>query len=281
MKITYLSQAGKKFEPNDVIFKLENVDAAIASDAFNRHGVVVLEPSAENSAAQVAFDEMYETQASTRKIDEFNGINFCMESELSKDILAVERDSTVLQIVSEILKEAVERKAQPAMLGSKLMVKDKRFEGEVFLHQDSCYQLGRRKVTGFFLLSDLRKGELRKSTIRILVGTHKFGHLGDAGEIDREILEEDWPEIEMSQNRHTYVLIDPHCWHYSKAASLGDQVRGIYTFTYADLSPICTRMPGETRVINSNPFTENRIFKRSRVSRLKEMQRQLDSFKKS
>ena len=276
-KITYLPGVDIAFEKSDVVFPIGEVDIRIASNAFRKHGVVALEASADNHAAQAAFDEMYRTQASTRKIDEFNGVNFCLESALNPDLLAVEANDTVLRIVSEILKEEPTDLVEPAILGSKLIVKDKRFEGAVFLHQDSCYQLGRRKVTGFFLLSDLRQGPLRESTVRILVGTHKFGHLGDAGEINRDILEENWPEFEMSLGRHSYILMDPHCWHYSNAALLGDQVRGIYTFTYAEMGAICSRAPGKADIINANPFTENRIFNRSRVSRIKELQAQLNS----
>lgn len=276
MRMSYISQTGKDFDLDAVSFELETADPVAASAAFSAYGLIALHPAGENYTAQAAFDKMYRTQSGTRKIDEFNGVNFCIDHRLDDDILAVERHPTVLNVVSAILRDAGEIPPQPAILGSKLLVKDKRFEGGVFLHQDSCYQLGRRKVTAFFLLSDLREGALARSTIRILVGTHKFGHLGDAGEIDRDILDPEWPEFEMSLRRHSYVLMDPHCWHYSQAAPLRDQVRGIYTFTYANLSPLCKRLPGGSEQINSNPFTENRIFKRSRTSRLKELQAQLD-----
>lgn len=275
MGIAYLSQADQVFDRRAMCFSLDSVDPRIASAAFAEYGVVALLPTVDNTAAQIAFEEMYRTRAGTRQVDDFNGVNFCIDDQLSSDILAVERHPAVLKVVSAILQDSGETPHQPAILNSKLIVKDKRFEGSVFLHQDSCYQMGRRKVTAFFLLSDLREGELARSTVRVLVGTHKFGHLGDAGEIDRDILEPDWPEFTMSLRRHSYVLMDPHCWHYSEAAQLGNLVRGIYTFTYASLGPICRRMPGASEPINSNPFTENRIFKRSRTSRLKELQRQV------
>lgn len=278
VKVTYQSQFKKPVDLADLFFDIDDIDINKIEESFREHGVVAITTKEKNKKAQDAFDALYENKKSSREIDRFNGVNFCTDQELDPAILAIESDKSILDVVSRLLHDGgAQKHVQPSILNSKLLVKDARFSGEVFLHQDSCYQFGGRKVTVFFPLCDLTDPELNATTIKILLGTHKFGHLGDAGEINREVLEENWPEFEMKVREHTYVLMDPSSWHYSNSSALKNKPRSIYTFTYVENSALSKRLPGCRDDINRNAFTEGEVFIRSRVSRLKELQKTVDA----
>lgn len=279
-KIPYRSFFEEEFKKDEIFFSLDSLNIAYASSAFRKYGVIVIETNSLNHAAQAAFDGLYSQHNQNRIIDKVNGVNFFLDRKIHQDLLSVEANPNILRLISEVLIEnPADPPRIPAILGAKLLVKDKSYSGDVFLHQDSCYQFGRRKVTAFFPLCDLRYGALKASTIKILIGTHRFGHLGDAGEIDRSTLEDAWPEFEMAVKKHTYVLMDPHCWHYSNSADLTEEVRGVYTFTYAESNPFCLRSPGCEDIMNANNFIKNKIFKRSRVSKIVELQNTLEKLK--
>lgn len=277
-KVTYQSQFKKSVNIDDLFFDIDEIDINKIEESFREHGVVAVTTKEKNKKAQDAFDALYENKKNSREIDRFNGVNFCTDQELDPAILSIESNKTILDVVSRLLHDGgAQKHVEPSILASKLLVKDARFNGEVFLHQDSCYQSGRRKVTVFFPLCDLTDPELSATTIKILLGTHKFGHLGDAGEINREVLEDNWPEFEMKVREHTYVLMDPSCWHYSNSSALNNKPRSIYTFTYLENSALSQRLPGCKEVINRNAFTDGEIFIRSRVSRIKELQKTVDA----
>lgn len=277
-KVSYSAIVGEEaFDAESIEFSGNNFSLSAAVRAFDRHGLVVIHGDDSFARAQLEFDEAYRQIAPGRTIDKFNGVNFGIGEETPQAVLAVEAYAPVLDLVRRIILRG-STIADVGILSSKFIVKDAAFRGSVFLHQDSCYQLGNAKVTAFFLLSDLRSGALRASTIRALVGTHHFGHLGDAGEIDRSILEDDWPELEFAYDRHSFILMHPSIWHHSHEAAL-DEVRGVYTYTFVEDGPLCQRFPGDKEIRNDNGFTRGVIFNRSRASRLKEIQQELDALK--
>lgn len=276
-KVSFSQISNFKFNQDELFFDIDDFNLEIAKKIFKQFGVIVLKNKNKNEKSQKAFETMYEKFSNSREIDKFNGVNFCLDKEIDSNIIAVEKHPNLLRIASEIIKNDFDDPpVEPAIFGSKLLVKDSKFQGEIFLHQDSCYQLGGKKVTVFFTFSDLQKEPLKSSCIRILVGTHKFGHLGDAGQISRDVLEDEWPEFEASVDKNDYILMDPHCWHYSLSSDLENNFRAIYTFTFLENGPLAQRLPGENRIINSNKFTSNQIFTRSRVSRIKELQSIID-----
>ena len=257
----------------DIFFNCEggsfSPDALL--DCYRRYGAVACYFGSKFEAAENAFALHYEKHKVARKVDKFNGVNFALESDLPDDLVKVEAHAEAVKVIGHLLKGG-----ETGILNSKLIVKDSKFSGSVFLHQDSSYQVGSDNITCFFLLSDLQKDPLRKSTIRALAGTHSFGHLGDVGEIDRTILDEDWPDIEFCYPKFTYVFMNPHLWHYSKSCELGANVRGIYAFTCHGLSALSIRSPGSKLRFPSNKLNTGKIFIRSRVSRLIELQKQVD-----
>jgi hypothetical protein len=257
----------------DIFFNCEGENFSLDAlrDCYRRYGAVACNFGGKFQAAETAFALHYDKHKVARKVDRFNGVNFALESELPEDVVKVEAYSEAVKVIRHLLADG-----RIGILNSKLVVKDSKFSGSVFLHQDSSYQVGTDNITCFFLLSDLQEDPLRKSTIRALAGTHSFGHLGDVGEIDRTILDDDWPEIEFCFPKFTYVFMNPHLWHYSNSGELGSNVRGIYAFTCHGLSALSIRMPGSGELLPVNRLNTGKIFIRSRVSRLIELQKQVD-----
>ena len=257
----------------DILFDCEGANLPLDAlrDCYRRYGAVACYFGADFEAAERAFATHYDKYKVVRTIDRFNGVNFALESELPDEILQVETYAGAAKVIGHLLADGV-----AGILNSKLVVKDSRFSGPVFLHQDSAYQMGSDNITCFFLLTDLQKGALRESAIRALPGTHTFGHLGDVGEIDRTTLDDDWPEIEFCYPKFTFIFMNPHLWHYSRSSELGSEVRGIYAFTCHRFSALSIRRPGSRELLPSNRLNTGKIFVRSRVSRLIELQRQVD-----
>jgi hypothetical protein len=257
----------------DIWFDCEGAEFPLDAlrDCYRRNGAVACYFGADFEAAERAFAAHYDKWKNARTVDRFNGVNFALESELPEDLVKVEACRGAAKVIEHLL---VDREA--GILNSKLVVKDTRFSGPVFLHQDSAYQVGSDNITCFFLLTDLQAGPLRESTIRALAGTHSFGHLGDVGEIDRTILDDKWPEIEFCYPKFTFIFMNPHLWHYSRSSELGSEVRGIYAFTCHPLSTLSVRRPGSRELLPSNRLNTGKIFVRSRVSRLIELQKQVD-----
>jgi hypothetical protein len=257
----------------DILFDCEGANLPLDAlrDCYRRYGAVACYFGADFEAAERAFAAHYDKYKVARTIDRFNGVNFALESELPDELVKVEACAGAAKVIGHLLAAR-----EAGILNSKLVVKDSRFSGPVFLHQDSAYQVGSDNITCFFLLTDLQKGALRESTIRALPGTHTFGHLGDVGEIDRTTLDDDWPEIEFCYPKFTFIFMNPHLWHYSRSSDLGSEVRGIYAFTCHRLSMLSVRRPGSRELLLSNRLNTGKIFVRSRVSRLIELQKQVD-----
>ncbi len=274
MKLT-IDRVIPNFGPDkvDIFFNCESGNSSLDAlrDCYRRYGAVACYFGSGFEAAEKAFTLHYDKHKVTRNVDRYNGVNFALESDLPEDVVKVEAYSEAAKVIRHLLAAG-----EVGILNSKLVVKDSKFSGSVFLHQDSSYQVGSDNITCFFLLSDLQKDPLRKSTIRALAGTHSFGHLGDVGEIDRTILDENWPEIEFCYPKFTYVFMNPHLWHFSNSGELGSNVRGIYAFTCHGLSVLSTRTPGSKELLPLNKLNTGKVFNRSRVSRLIELQKQVD-----
>ena len=225
------------------------------------------------------FSEFFKDIQNDRDIYQFNGVHTDIPDALTPLFSSIEQSKTLHRILASIYNIDVE--AVPNQLGSiggKLLIKDHRFDGNIFLHQDSCYQVGKDNTTIFFTLTDCHFGPAADASIRCLLNTHKFGHLGDAGEINRDLLPEDWPEVCFAKPKHHFMLMDPHTWHYSNSAKLTDQVRAIYTLTVNNIPETWTRALGDFTPLPHTVLNPSAIFKRSRSSRLKEMQAKIDQW---
>jgi hypothetical protein len=82
----------------------------------------------------------------------------------------------------------------------------------VFLHQDTCYQIGGfERYSLFIALTDCNQGN---GGLRGYPGTHNFGYLGDAGEI-ADLLPEGYPVICTDLKAGDLFIMHSAIWHES------------------------------------------------------------------
>lgn len=279
-RVKYSQISKKIFTKNKIIFSINDIDYKKAEKAYLDFGVLVVTSPKINFQAKNAFNKLHDKISGLRVVDQRNGVNFFLNKKVPEDIIAVEKNKKILKLIKVLLRNKNEEKVIPTILGSKLLVKDHKFSGKIFLHQDSAYQTGSNNITSFFLLSDCTDLKIKKTCLKIFISTHKFGFMSDAGEINRDLLDSKWPVLEIQFKHSTYVFMNPHSWHYSDSGNLGKKIRALYTFTYCNFSPFSKRYPGKKKILNRNYLINDSksIFKRSRVKRIIKLEKLLKNF---
>lgn len=161
-----------------------------------------------------------------------------------------------------------------ALYNYRFVMKDKHSRGEVFAHQDICYHVGfQRKASLFVALSEV---DSQNGGMKFYSGTHKFGHLGDAGEISEQMLTgRSWVCPFLAPG--DAVLMNSATWHSSFPHISGcDRVLADIIYQPADDPSGRELLRGEWRCEPQPWLRGEGIFKRSRVSRLKELQAIVD-----
>ena len=108
-------------------------------------------------------------------------------------------------------------------------------------------------------------------------GTHHLGFLGDAGEINLDILDSQWPAVAPELEPGDLILMHDCTWHASSPRK-SEQERIMVQITYQPASD-----PSTTKVLRGNSNTgvsltniaREDLFKRSRAGRLQELQAQV------
>jgi hypothetical protein len=140
-----------------------------------------------------------------RKIDNTNFVNF--KNELPDKILNFWKSEYIKNISNLIYGNNV------ALYHSRVLIKDKNSENKVFLHQDYCYHLGFPNKSNLFIpLFDYNKTH---GTLSFYPGTHQYGFLGDAGEIDKSKFYP-WEKITPNINAGDVVIMNSCLWHESE-----------------------------------------------------------------
>lgn len=261
---------GEAFYKQSIIFD-SNSEIQDVVAAYAKYGIVILQEVYAPTKLFEVYNDFYKSKCKDREINKYNGVDFCVNDDLPEILRTIENVSFVYDVC-----KLISKKSSLGILGSKLLVKDSLFSGDVALHQDSCYQLGSGNITCFYLLNDLTVSPLKESAVKAYVGTAKFGHLGDAGRLNKDALDKDWPIIDFAHARGTYILMNPHTWHWSEDVKLVKEfVRSIYTFTYSPVIEVCVRMPGSSESLPLNLLNTHKHFKSSRVMRILDLEKQL------
>jgi ectoine hydroxylase-related dioxygenase (phytanoyl-CoA dioxygenase family) len=100
-----------------------------------------------------------------------------------------------------------------ALYNHRFVIKDKHSLDSVFLHNDSCYHLGYLNKCSFFV--PLSYSGPSNGGLTFHLGTHKFGHLGDAGEINRLAFDLQFPTITPEMNPGDFAIMHSSLWHES------------------------------------------------------------------
>jgi hypothetical protein len=139
-----------------------------------------------------------------RKVDDANFVNF--KDELPPEMLNFWKSNYVKKLSNLIYGENV------ALYHSRVLIKDKKSENKVFLHQDYCYHLGFPTKSNLFIpLFDYNQNH---GLLSFYPGTHQYGFLGDAGEIDKSKFHP-WEKISPSVNAGDVVIMNSCLWHES------------------------------------------------------------------
>lgn len=108
-------------------------------------------------------------------------------------------------------------------------------------------------------------------------GTHQFGYLGDAGEINPRIVDADWPVVSPTLAPGDVVLMHSLTWHESGTHNNGpDRIMADIIYQPADDPSGIALLRGKWRTEVFFDRKAAKIFMRSRSSRLIELQRELD-----
>jgi hypothetical protein len=230
---------------------------------FQENGYVILRGIAKHAAA--TWLEEYE-RLGTERAPEFNPV--AVNNPKHTDLLDhIANWSPILNAVEQIFGPDI------ATYNRRFVVKDKHSRGAVFWHQDTGYHMGwPNKLSCFVALSPMNS---QNGALLVEDGTHKYGFMGDAGELD-------WCALPNSTIDSRLIKLEPGdaclmhsaCWHSSQPWRSGpDRILSdiIYQPASDPSSKAIVRGTGTLQ-----PFPRAHPFIRSRVDRIKELETKVD-----
>jgi hypothetical protein len=156
-----------------------------------------------------------------------------------------------------------------ALLNHRFVIKDKFSLGEIFLHHDFCYHVGFPTKASFFV--PLSYSGKKNGGLTFYLGTHKYGYLGDAGEIDPDQFKEVWPQVTPELQPGDFAIMNSLLWHKSGINEAGiDRIVAdiIYQPANDPSGKELVRGEWETDVFIQHSNLIN-YFKNSRVKKIK------------
>ncbi|CAB3695619.1 hypothetical protein LMG22037_03221 [Paraburkholderia phenoliruptrix] len=200
---------------------VEAVVDQIASDTFNpsvfkETGVFVMRNAIAPAVVQewqAEWQAFYDAQlAESRAVNKANPVS--LTEQLPPKLAVMYKEPAFAQVCKQIFGEHV------ALYNHRFVIKDKFSPNKVFLHQDSCYHLGNlNKCSLFVPLSEVNADN---GGMTFYAGSHKLGVLGDAGEINPDSFDFEWPKITPELSPGDFVIMNSALWHES-----GPNVSGI------------------------------------------------------
>lgn len=157
-----------------------------------------------------------------------------------------------------------------SLYNERLVVKDAAARGPVFLHQDCAYHKGGLDKWSAFVA--LTESSARNGGLTVYPGTHVYGSLGDAGEIDRAMLAavgaEPWTP---SMNPGDVLLMHSATWHESGAHTEGPDRILVDIILSPGEDPFCLPLSGPCTATAPAALHVAPLV-RSRVSRIRELE---------
>ena len=216
-----------------------------------------------------AWAALYASLADPNRVPEFNPV--AINDDRMQPLLSlITRHPAILDAVEEVFGPNI------ALYNQRFVVKDAKSRDAVFLHQDTPYHIGwPRKLSAFVALSE---SKMENGGLYLRRATHIWGYLGDAGELNPEVLGPNQWLNAIDMHPGDVLLMHSACWHGSYAHTEGpDRVLTDIIYQPAD-DPSGKKLMRGTWKTNDHIQDEQRanMFIRSRTSRLKELQEQLD-----
>lgn len=186
----------------------------IESSTFNKEvydvtGLFVMRnviPQSTIQEWQQEWEAFYASQLSEgRDVHQANPV--ALREKLPEKLAYIYRNEVLVDTAREVHGNDV------ALYNHRFVIKDKFSLDKVFLHNDSCYHLGYLNKCSFFV--PLSYSGASNGGLTFHLGTHKFGHLGDAGEINRDAFNVKFPTITPELNPGDFAIMHSSLWHES------------------------------------------------------------------
>ncbi len=269
-------QAKKRIAAGEIRKLLPLLDSAtFSNDVFAATGIFVIRQviSApilhEWQLAWAQFTERLRTEGG-RNVNRFNPV--AVDETPPPPLADMHKHAALLDIVQEAFGPDI------ALYNQRFVVKDKDSLGPVFTHQDYCYHRGWPvKASAFVALSPMTP---ENGGMIFYPGTHQFGYLGDAGEIDPKVLGPNWPELTPSLEPGDVALMNSCTWHRSGPHVAGpERVLADIIYQPADDPSGAALLSGQWRTeLFFNELSGKNLFKSCRSGRLRELQQKIDNF---
>lgn len=260
---------------------LENA-MRIVSDRFDRDiykqaGVMVLRnviPRGVVCRWQDVWNEFQDLKLrNSRRINESNPV--ALMETLPGELATMYREPSLIDVMKQVHGQDV------ALYSHRFVIKDQFSRGKVFLHQDSCYQLGALNKCSLFVPLSIVNQDNGGLTFH--VGSHRFGFLGDAGEINPDSFEIKWPQVTPELQPGDVVVMNSSVWHGSGPNNSGvDRILADMIVQPADDPTGIELLSGEWRTdIFYSTTNCIRYFNNSRVLRNLKYAKELENMKLS
>lgn len=140
----------------------------------------------------------------SRNIDLNNPVNF--NENLPEGLNNFWKSGSIQSISKDIYGDNV------ALYNHRIVMKDKKSDQSIFLHQDYPYHIGFHEKCSLFV--PLFNCGLENGGMTYYLGSHQYGYLGDAGEIDESKFHQ-WLKITPELNAGDIVVMNSLVWHKS------------------------------------------------------------------
>lgn len=153
----------------------------------------------------------------------------------------------------------------------------------VILHQDICYQYGDTEQYSIFMA--LTACGLTNGGLKFYPGTHKMGYLGDAGELNPDVLPEGLPVCDSVLEPGDLVIMHSATWHFSDAFISGNERVYIELHVLSGESPFSREIlfgePADGWTVDYDPVMREdaNFFVRSRSQSLREARAEAERLK--
>lgn len=161
----------------------------------------------------------------------------------------------------------------------RIVRKDDENREPIFLHQDVSYQMGSGNSYSLFIA--LTPIHPDNGGIRVHLGTHQLGYLGDAGELNSNALPEGLPILQPNLSPGDALIMHSAAWHESGRNNEGSDRVYLELHLVSSESPysrgnICG-FKQSSWAFNGDLITRdmNQLFTKSRSQRLKALYKQL------
>jgi hypothetical protein len=256
----------------DVEHLIHRADMAVLSvEDYRALGVAILRGAIASpviGAWQASWESFRSKQIpSYRTVNPFNPV--VLNETVTQELATIYRHPELLDIMEQIYPDL-------GIFEQRFLIKDKQSRTPTFFHQDYGYDLGWPEKTSVFL--PLTPMTPENGGLVFLPGTHHAGYLGDVGEINVDAIAPNWPVLRPSLKPGDIILMHECTWHGSGAHVSGpDRIMVQMQYQPAsDPSNFELLRGKDDSVLKLTDSVRHLIFLRSRTTRLKELQAEVE-----